>query len=262
MWDGKRKFIVSFSGGKDSTAMLFMLLENNMPVDEVVFVDTGAEYPELYCHVEKVKSCLPKEVKFTMLKPEHDFFSYLLLPLRKRGKYKEKDFPYGFPSLKRRWCTGFLKITPLRRYRRHLASKGEVVIMYVGLSLDEENRVLRRYPNTLYPLVETFKTTSKENLQYCYRLGFDWEGAYEYVTRLSCYPCFLSSIHNLRYLYHKHPDLWERILRAEEYLKSIGCPFWQFKPSVSAEELNRRFTSQLWLFRNYINPAVGERRGD
>ena len=246
----KERYVVSFSGGKDSTAMLFMLLENDMPVDEVVWVDTGAEYPELYRHVEKVKSCLPKEVEFTVLKPKHDFFSYALLPLRKRGRYKDQGFPYGFPSVRRRWCTGFLKLTPLRRYRRLLASKGKVAIMYVGLSFDEERRFSQCCPNTLYPLVETFKTTSKENLRYCYRLGFDWDGAYQYVTRLSCYPCPFTSIQNLRYLYHRHPNLWKKILRAERYLKSTGCPFWKFKPGISAEELNKRFGSQLWLFRD------------
>lgn len=224
-----------------------------MPVDEVVFVDTGAEYPELYRHVERVKSHLPKGIRFTMLKPDHDFFSYVLLPIRKRGKYKEKNWPYGFPSPKRRWCTGFLKITPQRRYKRHLASRGESVIMYVGLSSEEKHRLPRcPNPNILYPLIETFKTTSRENLRYCYRLGFDWNGAYEYVSRLSCYPCFLSSMHNLRYLYYKHPNLWERIIEAERCLKSMGCPFWQFKPNISAEELDRRFRSQPWLFSSLL----------
>lgn len=31
--------IVSFSGGKDSTAMLFKMLELNMPIDEVIYAD-------------------------------------------------------------------------------------------------------------------------------------------------------------------------------------------------------------------------------
>ena len=30
--------IVSFSGGKDSTAMLLMMLEKNMPIDEIILV--------------------------------------------------------------------------------------------------------------------------------------------------------------------------------------------------------------------------------
>lgn len=35
------KHIVKFSGGKDSTAMLLMMLERGLPVDEIIFCDTG-----------------------------------------------------------------------------------------------------------------------------------------------------------------------------------------------------------------------------
>ena len=47
--------IVSFSGGKDSTAMLLMMLEKNMPIDEIIFCDTGKEFPQMYEHIEKVQ---------------------------------------------------------------------------------------------------------------------------------------------------------------------------------------------------------------
>ena len=48
------KHIVQFSGGKDSTAMLLMMLEKGMPVDEIIFCDTGKEFPAMYDHIEKV----------------------------------------------------------------------------------------------------------------------------------------------------------------------------------------------------------------
>lgn len=38
-------YVVSFSGGKDSTAMLLRLLELNYPIDEVVCCDTYKEFP-------------------------------------------------------------------------------------------------------------------------------------------------------------------------------------------------------------------------
>ena len=47
--------IVSFSGGKDSTAMLLMMLEKNMPIDEIIFCDTGKEFTQMYEHIEKVQ---------------------------------------------------------------------------------------------------------------------------------------------------------------------------------------------------------------
>lgn len=47
--------IVQFSGGKDSTAMLLIMLEKNMPIDEIIFCDTGKEFPQMYEHIEKVQ---------------------------------------------------------------------------------------------------------------------------------------------------------------------------------------------------------------
>lgn len=42
------KYIASVSFGKDSLAMLLKLVENKMPLDEVVFYDTGMEFKAIY----------------------------------------------------------------------------------------------------------------------------------------------------------------------------------------------------------------------
>ena len=43
--------VVSLSGGKDSTAMLLLMLEMGMQVDEIVNVDTGMEFPGMAEHI-------------------------------------------------------------------------------------------------------------------------------------------------------------------------------------------------------------------
>ena len=68
--------IVSFSGGKDSTAMLLRMLELGMRVDEIIFYDTGVEFPQMYEHVDKVERYIKRQI--TRLKDEHDFEYYLL----------------------------------------------------------------------------------------------------------------------------------------------------------------------------------------
>ena len=40
--------VVSFSGGKDSTAMLLRMLELGMQVDEILFCDMTVEFPDLW----------------------------------------------------------------------------------------------------------------------------------------------------------------------------------------------------------------------
>ena len=70
------KYIVSFSGGKDSTAMLLRLLEEGRPVDDIVFCDTTAEFPQMYEHIAQVEKYIGR--KITILKPEHNF-EYMML---------------------------------------------------------------------------------------------------------------------------------------------------------------------------------------
>lgn len=40
------KRIVNLSGGKDSTALLLMLLERGAQIDYIVFADTGKDFPQ------------------------------------------------------------------------------------------------------------------------------------------------------------------------------------------------------------------------
>ena len=56
----KDLFVCSFSGGKDSTAMLLRLLESGMPVDVILFNDTGLEFEQLYDHIEKVEQYIKR----------------------------------------------------------------------------------------------------------------------------------------------------------------------------------------------------------
>lgn len=42
------KYYASVSFGKDSLAMLFMLIEKGYQLDEVVFYDTGMEFRAIY----------------------------------------------------------------------------------------------------------------------------------------------------------------------------------------------------------------------
>jgi hypothetical protein len=52
---------VSLSGGKDSTALLLLMIERGMPIDAVISADTGMEFPEMYDHLAKVDDYLFRE---------------------------------------------------------------------------------------------------------------------------------------------------------------------------------------------------------
>lgn len=56
---------VSLSGGKDSTAMLLLMIERGLPINTVLWADTGMEFPEMYDHIRKVDDYLYRSVVST-----------------------------------------------------------------------------------------------------------------------------------------------------------------------------------------------------
>ncbi|WP_373078332.1 phosphoadenosine phosphosulfate reductase family protein [Fusobacterium varium] len=94
------KHIVSFSGGKDSTAMLLMMIEKGMEIDEIIFLDTGVEFPEMYKHIEKVEIYIDK--KITKLKAENSYEFMMFDYEKKKGKNKGQK-GYSWADFRNRW---------------------------------------------------------------------------------------------------------------------------------------------------------------
>ncbi len=63
---------MNFSGGKDSTFLLLEMIRRDMPIDAVITVDTGMEFPAMYDHIDKVDDFLWTErgIRLTRLKAE------------------------------------------------------------------------------------------------------------------------------------------------------------------------------------------------
>lgn len=101
--ENSKKSIVSFSGGKDSTAMLLMMLEQGMKVDYIIFCDTGMEFPQMYEHIERVNEYIGEKYgkMVTVLKSKNSFEYCLLHILRNRGK-RAGTHGYRWPSMRNR----------------------------------------------------------------------------------------------------------------------------------------------------------------
>jgi len=221
------KHIVSFSGGKDSTAMLLMMIEKDMQIDEIVFCDTGMEFPAMYEHIDEVERCIGS--KITRLKAEHSFEFMMFDYVKKKGKHKGKK-GYGWPDFRNRWCTSYLKRDLLGKYLQ-----GINAIEYHGIALDEAHRAEKNKERSIkYPLIE-WKITEKDALNYCYSKGFNWGGLYDRFHRVSCWHCPLQSIPELKQLYTHFPALWQRLKRMDKKAWN------QFRADYTVQELEERF---------------------
>jgi len=219
------RHVVSFSGGKDSTALLLMMLERRMQVDDMVFCDTGVEFPQMYEHIEKVEKYTGRKV--TVLHRKHSY-EYLLEEVKK----SDGTIGYGHPDMRRRWCTTALKSAPLRAYLKQYYA----IIQYSGISASETIRTEKNADGHYrsYPLVE-WGMTGADNLRYCRDKDFDWGGLYDDFSRVSCFVCPLQRVSELKILYTKHPDLWRRLKKLDK--KSPRS----FKSSHTLTQLEQRF---------------------
>lgn len=230
----KPKFnIVSFSGGKDSTAMLLGMLERKMPIDCVLFCDTGIEFPAMYDHISKVEETAG--IKITRVKPERSF-EYLMLEHHIVCKDGTSKIGFSWAGARQRWCTSRLKDEPREKFLRPLRKEYDVV-EYVGIAADEQFRLERKRNQSeshVHPLID-WGMTERDCLNYCYERGYDWGGLYEHFKRVSCWCCPLQSLEELRQLYNHYPELWAK-------LKEWDKRTWRnFRADFSVEQLEKRF---------------------
>lgn len=208
--------VASFSGGKDSTAMVLHMIERGDHLDEVVFCDTTMEFPAMIRHVEKVKQVIEAAgIKFTTLRAKHDFEYYLLEHKveRKPGDRLHGVLGYGWAGHASRWCTSTMKREVINRHFRELREQYRVV-QYIGLAADEGYRLARatnQNKDHRHPLVE-WGWTEADAIAYCRSRGYDWEGLYDIFNRVSCWCCPLKSHEELRKLRKHFPDLWAHLL--------------------------------------------------
>lgn len=228
--------ILSLSGGKDSTAMLLRILEllesgdNSYPLDEVVNVDTGMEFPQMYEHLARLKEVVEeKGVKWTTLKPEKPFTYYL-----HEHEYVGKDglthCGYGWASHRYRWCTRVKTELLGTCTKNHTGS-----VKYVGLAFDEGYRLARKNNQSgIYPLAD-WGWTEEMCLIYCHEKGYDWGGLYDKFNRVSCWCCPLQPLKSLKMLYLHFPELWQQLLEMDARCRN------DFRIDYTLEQLQIRF---------------------
>lgn len=200
------KYYASVSFGKDSLAMLLYILENGLPLDEVVFYDTGMEFETIYEIRDKVKKLLQEYgIKYTELHPQRAF-EYDMLHRIKTKRDGSKVSGDGWCGGACRWGT-FAKLNALNRYIGNNHT-------YVGIAADEKSRLEYLESHKSSPIADAGMTEA-DCLTYCHERGFFWNECgvelYGILDRVSCWCCRNKNMKELRNIYWNLPKYWKRL---------------------------------------------------
>lgn len=230
------RYIASCSFGKDSLAMLLLLIEKAYPLDEVVFYDTGKEFKAIYDTRDSILPLLVERgIKYIELRPEMPFdYKMFDKPVKKRGTNIIHKHGYSWCGGTCRWGT----TDKLKALEKHAAGNVE----YVGIAIDEPYRLSKeRNGNKRFPLAE-WNMTEAECLAYCYQKGFTWLEnnirLYDILDRVSCWCCRNKNLKELKNIYLYLPEYWSKLKDIQSRLKE------PMKQSGSVFDLERKFNNQ------------------
>lgn len=210
--------ILSLSYGKDSLACLGAIEKLGKPLDRIVHAEVWA--------TDTIPADLPPIVEFKAkadaiikerwgIRVEHIrsvwtyeecFYSgHFYKNTKKQVAFPKNDGIYGFPIRVGPWCNSMLKVAALKK-----AQKGADCV-YIGIAIDEPERINRLNGRKKSPLVEAGWTESMCR-EWCEENDL-LSPIYTDSTRGGCWFCHNQSVGQLRLLRKSYPEYWALMLK-------------------------------------------------
>jgi phosphoadenosine phosphosulfate reductase len=222
---------VAYSGGKDSLATLNLVAQSDVPY-EIIFADTGLEYPETLENVELIAKTYGRKV---------------LIDDNETWNFWDRFEQFGPPTRNTRWCCKSAKLAPVNSILEKNFPEAERVLTYLGkrryesLGRSQEPRVSQNpwIPKQIsaspinnwtafevYLYIKAHSLT--ELLNPLYRQGF---------IRIGCWVCPASSLADFSIMEETHPNLLEQLNKELSNIKSkrnfpsqyISWGLWRWK---------------------------------
>lgn len=230
------KHVVSCSLGKDSVAMLLLMIEKKMQIDDIFWANTSLEFPENFAYHKKLQENIGREIK--IVKPSSSFISWFYRPFV-RGQWAGSGRIHGFPFvIQKGWCCREFKEKPLDKAHKMIQKEFGEAIVYIGYASDEPTRNLKPKKGITYkfPLREWNMSGQECRL---YLEGKDLLNPLYYrFTRIGCWCCPKQSLVSLRNLYRFYPNHWKLLKKWER-----DCPH-GFKPNFTLDSFENRMVSE------------------
>ncbi len=239
--------IVSFGGGTNSTAMIIGMYHKGIPIDLILFADTGAERLETYQYIDIFNDWLVahKLPQITVVKHVDKDGNILTLEQDCLQSGNLPSIAYGFKT-----CSNKHKIRPQDNFCNNydpckkIWAKGEKITKYIGYDAGEERRKTNAFAydiqdkkyQRIYPLIE-WEWYREDCIQVIEQEGLPLPG------KSSCFFCPSMKKPEIIELKRIHPDLFARAVAIEENAKDnlvtvhgLGRNY-SWKNFIEAEEL-------------------------
>jgi len=196
------KYVLSYGGGINSTALIIHIVKNKLPLDYVIFSDTGDEMPETYEYVEYMAKYLKRhKIPFEIVKPRSTLSEVCI-----RRKV--------VPSQIWRWCTRDHKVRPIHKFYKKLGSN---INQYMGIDYDEVTRMKpsgKDWITNIYPLID-----DKIGREGC--IAIIKQARLKIPVKSGCYFCPFNNKDRWQEIYENHPELYQKAREIEENNKHM-----------------------------------------
>lgn len=219
--------------------MILTILEHNLPLDEVVYCEVmfdeniSGEYPLHTDFIHNKAIPILETVYGLKVRVLRDSRPYKGMCTSLRVKGKHVGTPLGFPMRLGPWCNK-LKMRPIKAYNKE---QTEPVHEYVGIAVDEPERLARLTPNKSSPLAD-YGITEEMAVEICKQHHL-LSPIYQTQARNGCWFCHNARIGELRDLYRQYPELWAE-LREIQTISRVT-----FKQDYTLFDLEERFKNEI-----------------
>lgn len=254
--------IVGYGGGTNSTAMLIGMYQRGIPVDLILFSDTGGEQPHTYKYIPIMNRWLKEHgmTEITVVENVDKNGDRLTLGQECLRSGTLPAIAYGYKK-----CSLKHKIAPQDKFCNNYPPcqevwvAGEKVIKYIGFDTGEERHrdhaivydIQDKKYKKEYPLID-WDWYREDCVVAIQQVGLPLPG------KSSCFFCPSMKRHEIRTLYHKHRDLYDRAIAIERgampnliSVKGLGRN-WSWEDFVAAD---KNQTAMCALFPEHDMPC-------